>query len=30
MERFDLEQGQILDTNLGKQEVKSEFKPVLV
>ena len=30
MERFDLEQGQVLDINSGKQEVKSEFKPVLV
>jgi gentisate 1,2-dioxygenase len=30
MERFDLEQNQALDTNNGKQETKSEFKPVLV
>ena len=29
MERFDLEQVQILDTSLGKQDVKSEFQPVL-
>ena len=30
MERFDIEQEQVLDTNNGKQEVTSEFNAVLV
>jgi len=30
MERFDIEQEQVLDTNNGKQEVASEFNAVLV
>ena len=30
MERFDIEQEQVLDTNNGKQEVTSEFNAVFV